>query len=124
MLLRQTPKPYSKALRVDSSLQTRSKYRLAPQDTYVKENNLDQVSSEPIFGGAVYRQQCPRHYQTFARCKCFLFHVDASAASHLASLDMAMQNCRPENDQSRQNILNNKIPNRSGRMWLLPKQKR
>ncbi|EQC38793.1 hypothetical protein SDRG_03752 [Saprolegnia diclina VS20] len=121
MLLRQSPKPYATTLRVDSSLQTRSRYRHVPRTPYVTDETLDQVTARPLFEGAVYRQQCPRHFQTLARCKCFLFRVDSSAASHLASLDLALSQGRGDDDRSRLNILTNAIPNRSGRMWLRPK---
>ncbi|KDO29559.1 hypothetical protein SPRG_05515 [Saprolegnia parasitica CBS 223.65] len=121
MLLRQSPKPYQTTLRVDSSLQTHSRYRHVPRTPYVTDETLDQVTTTGLFEGAVYRQQCPRHFQTLARCKCFLLRVDSSAASHLASLDMALSQGRGDDDRSRLNILTNAIPNRSGRMWLRPK---
>ncbi|OQS00563.1 hypothetical protein ACHHYP_03387 [Achlya hypogyna] len=121
MLLKQTPKPYQRTLRVDSSLQSQSGYRYVPRASYIVDAKLDQVPTQPLFAGAVYRQQCPRHFQAFARCRCFLFHVDASAASHLASLDMALRQGRPQDDHSRATILTQEIPNRTGRMWTRPK---
>ncbi|KAF0719266.1 Aste57867_1152 [Aphanomyces stellatus] len=115
VLVRQLPKPYQHKLRLDSSIQTRHRFQYPD-----RVDSLLPPLPPPIPPGKPrFRRQCPRHCTTYTRCKCFLPVVDTPA--HVASLEAALALGRPSDDKTRQTILANEIPNRSGRMWLRPK---
>jgi hypothetical protein len=122
-MVRHMAKPYDTKLRVDSSLQAHAIHFAWKERNIYTQNALLEPARRPFECGVVYyREKCMRHDTRYRRCTCFLPHVEASAAAHVASIEAAMGLARPDQDRSRCTILMHDIPNQSQRMWRRPRK--